>query len=186
MLNLIFCGAPGSGKGTQSDFIVAKYGLAHISTGDVLRAEIASGSDLGKKVNEYTSQGNLVPDALIIDILAAQVKALGADCKGVILDGFPRTVAQAEALEKIMNTTLLVDLQVDRDELIQRLLNRGKTSGRADDNLETITRRLEVYEQQTKPVADFYAKLGKCATINGMGSLEEITARIVAAIEAAK
>ncbi len=183
MLNIIMCGAPGSGKGTQSDRIVEKYELAHLSTGDLLRKEIASGSEIGVQLNAIVSRGDLVPDDIIIGMLASNIDALGADCKGVIFDGFPRNVAQAEALEKMLAerglaTTALLDMQVEQDELIARLLNRGKMSGRSDDNMETIQQRLLVYEQKTKPVSDFYARLGKYHAINGMGTMEEIFDRI--------
>ena len=141
MLNIILCGAPGSGKGTQSDLIVAKYGLQHLSTGDALRAEIKSGSELGKEIGELIAAGNLVPDHKMIHLIARYLDNLPADCKGVIFDGFPRTVAQAEALELLLERrnmkAVLLDMFVEEDEVIKRLLNRGKTSGRADDNYET-------------------------------------------------
>lgn len=183
MLNIIMCGAPGSGKGTQSDRIVEKYQLTHLSTGDLLRKEIASGSEIGSQLNAIVSRGDLVPDEIIIDMLASHIDALGANCKGVIFDGFPRNVAQAEALEKMLaerglSTSVLLDMQVEQDELIARLLNRGKLSGRSDDNMETIQQRLLVYEQKTKPVSDFYNSLGKYQAINGMGTMDEIFARI--------
>lgn len=183
MLNIIMCGAPGSGKGTQSDRIVEKYKLAHLSTGDLLRKEIASGSERGKQLDAIISRGNLVPDDIMVAMLAAHIDALGKDCLGVIFDGFPRNVAQAEALEKMLAerglaTSVLLDMQVERDELIERLLNRGKISGRSDDNLETIQQRLIVYEEKTKPVSQYYEKLGKYRAINGMGTMDEIFRRI--------
>lgn len=191
MLNVIICGAPGSGKGTQSDFIVKKYQLTHLSTGDILRKETASGSKFGKLIDSYTSKGELVPDELMVNILAKQIDSLPAGSKGVILDGFPRTVAQAEALEKMLaergqKTSILVDLQVGKEELIDRLLKRGQTSGRSDDNLETITKRLEVYEEKTKPVSAYYQKLDKYTPVNGIGTLEEIFDRIDIAIKACR
>lgn len=186
-MNLIICGAPGSGKGTQSDFIVEKYKLTHLSTGDLLRAETASGSKLGKTINAYISEGNLIPDDMMIELLMQKIKN-EPETNGFILDGFPRTVAQAEAFERIMaeqghKTDLLIDLKVERDELVNRLLKRGETSGRSDDNLATITKRLEVYEEKTRPVSDFYQKLGKYAAIDGMGGLQEIFGRICQAID---
>lgn len=186
-MNLIICGAPGSGKGTQSDFIVEKYKLTHLSTGDLLRAETASGSELGKTINAYISEGNLIPDDMMIELLMQKIKN-EPETNGFILDGFPRTVAQAEAFERIMaeqghKTDLLIDLKVERDELVNRLLKRGETSGRSDDNLATITKRLEVYEEKTRPVSDFYQKLGKYAAIDGMGGLQEIFGRICQAID---
>lgn len=183
MLNVIICGAPGCGKGTQSDLIVKKYNLKHLSTGDLLRKEIADKTELGQVAEAYISKGNLVPDEMIIDILAKNIDAFGDDIHGIILDGFPRTVAQAEALEAMMSkknreTSVLVDLSVERDELIDRLIKRGQTSGRSDDNMETIAKRLEVYEQQTAPVSDFYRNLNKYSGINGMGTIDEIFGRI--------
>ena len=183
MLNIIICGAPGCGKGTQSDLIVKKYDLKHLSTGDLLRNEIAEKSELGIVAESYISKGNLVPDEMIISILAKNIKAFGTEINGVILDGFPRTVAQAEALETLMSSngteiTVLLDLNVEKDELIGRLLKRGETSGRSDDNLETITKRLEVYEIKTAPVSNFYKNLNKFAAINGMGSIDDIFGRI--------
>ena len=138
MLNIIICGAPGCGKGTQSDLIVQKYNLKHLSTGDLLRNEISKKTELGIIAESYISQGNLVPDKMIIDIIVKAVDEQPADCNGIILDGFPRTLAQAEALEEILNernkkTTVLLDLKVDTDELVSRLLKRGETSGRSDD-----------------------------------------------------
>jgi len=188
MLNIIICGAPGCGKGTQSDFIVKKYSLKHLSTGSLLRKEIREKTELGIIADGYITKGNLVPDNMIIDILIKAVDDQPEECKGIILDGFPRTVAQAEALEEILNkrnkkTTVLLDLQVDNDELISRLLKRGETSGRSDDNLETINKRLDVYERKTAPVNDFYKKLNKYANIDGKGTMEEIFARIVAVID---
>ena len=186
-MNLIICGAPGSGKGTQSDFIVEKYKLTHLSTGDLLRAETASGSELGKTINAYISEGNLIPDDMMIELLMQKIKS-EPETNGFILDGFPRTVAQAEAFERIMaeqghKTDLLIDLKVERDELVNRLLKRGETSGRSDDNLATITKRVEVYEEKTRPVSDFYQKLGKYAPIDGRGDLQEIFGRICQAID---
>ena len=188
MLNIIICGAPGCGKGTQSDLIVEKYGLKHLSTGDLLRSEIAEKSELGKEAESYISKGNLVPDKMIFDILSKAIEEQTRNSKGIILDGFPRNVAQAESLENLMTklnkeTTLLLDLQVDNDELITRLLKRGETSGRCDDNLETIKKRLEVYESKTAPVSDFYKNKKKYAAINGMGTVDEIFGRVSAAID---
>ena len=161
MLNIIICGAPGCGKGTQSDLIVKKYSLTHLSTGDLLRKEIAEKTELGITADSYISKGELVPDTMIIDILSKHVENQHDDSNGIILDGFPRTVAQAEALEVMMKNlnkeiSVLVDLKVAENELIERLLIRGKTSGRSDDNMETIKKRLDVYHKLTEPVNDFY------------------------------
>lgn len=188
MLNIIICGAPGCGKGTQSDLIVEKYKLQHLSTGDLLRKEIAEKSELGIIAESYISKGNLVPDEMIISILSKNIEAFGDDINGIILDGFPRTVAQAEALEEMMckndkEIKVLVDLNVEKQELIDRLLKRGETSGRSDDNLETIAKRLEVYETQTAPVSTFYKNKNKYALINGMGTIDEIFGRIASVLD---
>lgn len=187
MLYLILFGAPGSGKGTQSDLLVQKYQLSHLSTGDLLRKEIASGSQLGQEIDQIISKGNLIPDDMMIDILVKEIEA-HKESKGFILDGFPRTVAQAQALDSMIATrehanTLLVNLEVEKDELINRLLKRGETSGRSDDNLETIQKRLEVYEGKTKPVGQHYEAKNQHAHINGMGTVEEIFSRIENAIQ---
>ncbi|VBB48212.1 Adenylate kinase [uncultured Paludibacter sp.] len=192
MKNVIICGAPGSGKGTQSDLIIKKYNLKHISTGDLLRKEIADGTELGKNAQQYISAGQLVPDDVIIGIIAHKLDTLNKEeIKGIILDGFPRTLAQAEALEKMLEdrgeeTEVLVDLNVDEEELINRLLIRGKTSGRSDDNLETIQKRLNVYHSQTKPVSEYYKSKGKYKKIHGMGTIEEIFGRISEALDPEK
>ena len=187
MLNIVIFGAPGSGKGTQSERIVEKYSLNHISTGDVLRAEIAAGSELGKTAKEIIDNGQLIPDELMVSILAAKLDAL-KESKGVIFDGFPRTIAQAEALKKMLNArgedvTAMIELDVPEDELMTRLLLRGQASGRADDNEETIKKRLVVYNEQTSPLKEWYKNDGKHCYINGLGELDRIFADIVAAIE---
>lgn len=187
MLNIVIFGAPGSGKGTQSELIIKEYGLDHISTGDVLRAEIKGETELGKIASGYIEKGQLVPDELIIDILA-KVLDSKKDSKGVIFDGFPRTIPQAKALKKMLNerntdVSVMLNLQVDEDELINRLLERGKVSGRSDDNLETIKSRLDVYHKQTAPLADYYIGEGKHVAIQGMGTIEEIFGRIKEAIK---
>lgn len=187
MLNIVIFGAPGSGKGTQSERIVEKYSLNHISTGDVLRAEIAAGSELGKTAKEKIDNGQLIPDELMVSILAAKLDAL-ENSKGVIFDGFPRTIAQAEALKKMLNArgedvTAMIELDVPEDELMTRLILRGQASGRADDNEETIKKRLVVYNEQTSPLKEWYKNDGKHCYINGLGELDRIFADIVAAIE---
>lgn len=191
MLNIVIFGAPGSGKGTQSDKIIAEYGVEHISTGDVLRAEIKNNTELGQTAAKYINDGKLVPDSLIIDMLASTLDAKGKDIKGVIFDGFPRTIAQAEALnvmlaERGQKVSTVIGLEVEDEELIKRIILRGKTSGRADDNEETAKKRLATYYSQTLPLKDFYIKEGKYAKIEGMGSIDEIYASIHNAIEAVK
>ena len=187
MLNIVIFGAPGSGKGTQSERIVEKYGINHISTGDVLRAEIKNGTELGKTAKGYIDQGQLIPDELMIDILASVFDSF-KDSKGVIFDGFPRTIAQAEALKKMLaergqDVSVMVDLEVPEDELMVRLIKRGKDSGRADDNEETIKKRLHVYHSQTAPLIDWYKNERKYQHINGLGTMEGIFAEICEAIE---
>lgn len=187
MLNIVIFGAPGSGKGTQSERIVEKFGIDHISTGDVLRAEIAAGTELGKSAKALIDNGQLIPDAMMVDILAAKLDAF-VGSKGVIFDGFPRTIAQAEALKVMLNergqdVTAMIELDVPEDELMDRLIKRGQMSGRADDNEETIKKRLVVYNEQTSPLKEWYKKEGKHCYINGLGDLDRIFADIVSAIE---
>lgn len=189
MLNIVIFGAPGSGKGTQSERIVEKYGINHISTGDVLRAEIKNGTELGKTAKGYIDQGQLIPDSLMIDILASVFDSF-KDSKGVIFDGFPRTIAQAEALKVMLRdrgqeVSVMIDLDVPEDELMTRLIKRGQEFGRADDNEETIKKRLVVYHTQTAPLIDWYKNEGKYRHINGVGSMDDIFADIVEAIEKA-
>ena len=191
MLNIIIFGAPGSGKGTQSDTIIKEYGVEHISTSDVLRSEIKNGTALGKTAATYINDGKLVPDSLIIDMLASVLDAKGKDIKGVIFDGFPRTIPQAEALNTMLaergeEVSTVIGLEVDDDELIKRIIARGQTSGRADDNEETAKKRLETYCSQTLPLKEFYKKAGKYAMIQGMGSIESIFGDIKKAIDAIK
>jgi adenylate kinase len=186
MLNIVIFGAPGSGKGTQSERIVAKYGINHISTGDVLRAEIKNNTELGKIAKGYIDQGQLIPDELIIDILAKTLDSF-KDSKGVIFDGFPRTIPQAEALKKVLaergqSVSIMLDLDVPEDELMTRLIKRGQESGRADDNEETIKKRLVVYHSQTAPLIDWYKAEGQYCHINGLGTMEGIFEEICKAI----
>ena len=164
MKNIIIFGAPGSGKGTYSDKIVEKYGYGHISTGDVLRGEIKNGTELGNIAKGYIDNGQLIPDELMIDILAKTYDTFPAG-KGVIFDGFPRTIAQAEALKKMLaerghNMGIMIELVVEEDVLMARLLNRAKEQGRADDNEVTIKKRFEVYRTQTAPLAEWFEKEG--------------------------
>ncbi len=188
MLNIIIFGAPGSGKGTQSERITEKYNLLHISTGDMLRAEIAAKTELGELANSYISKGQLLPDQVIIDMLAKKLTDTAAGRKGVIFDGFPRTVAQAEALDVLLkknnqDVSIMLELDVEKEELITRLLKRGQETGRSDDNLEVIQNRLEVYHSQTTPVMDYYKAAGKYTHIKGTGSIDEIFGRIATALD---
>lgn len=187
MLNVIIFGAPGSGKGTQSAYIAKKYGLEHLSTGDLLRAEQVNQSELGKLIESYISQGYLVPDELIIDMLGGVLDERKSP-NGYIFDGFPRTTAQAIALKKMladrnMGISVMLDLAVPEEELIDRLVKRGITSGRADDNYDTIQKRIQVYRNKTAPVKDFYVQEGLATDILGVGSLEEIFGRISGVID---
>jgi adenylate kinase len=190
MLNVVILGAPGSGKGTQSDLLQKEFGLTHISTGDVLRQEIKDETELGKIAKSYIDKGQLAPDDLICNILYKKLDSL-QNIKGIIFDGFPRTLPQAEALEKILrkrgtDVTLLLDLIVEEEELIKRLLERGKLSGRSDDNAETIQLRLNVYHSQTVPLADYYRKKRKYVPIEGVGSIEQIFHHIKDAVKSAR
>ena len=181
-----------SARGTLADIktrlsIVEKYGINHISTGDVLRAEIKNGTELGKTAKGYIDQGQLIPDELMIDILASVFDSF-KDSKGVIFDGFPRTIAQAEALKKMLaergqDVSVMLDLEVPEDELMVRLIKRGKDSGRADDNEETIKKRLHVYHSQTSPLIDWYKNEKKYQHINGLGTMDGIFAEICEAID---
>ena len=187
MLNVVIFGAPGSGKGTQSERIVEKFGINHISTGDVLRAEIKNGTELGKTAKGYIDQGQLIPDELMIDILASVFDSF-KDSKGVIFVGFPRTIAQAGALKQMLAdrgqaVSVMLDLDVPEEELMTRLIKRGQESGRADDNEETIKKRLLVYHSQTAPLIDWYKNEGVYKHIQGLGTMDGIFADICKAIE---
>lgn len=183
MKNIVIFGAPGAGKGTQSDKMIGKYGFGHISTGDVLRNEIKNGTALGKTAKSYIDNGQLIPDALMVDILASVYDSFGKEHKGVIFDGFPRTTPQAEALKKMLNErghkiAAMIELSVPEEELMARLINRGKESGRSDDNKETIKKRLNVYHTQTAPLIDWYKKEGVHHHVEGLGTVDDIFARI--------
>ena len=179
MKNIVIFGAPGSGKGTQSDLMIEHYGLGHISTGDVLRNEIKKGTELGKTAQQFIDNGQLIPDDLMISILASVYDSFGRGHKGVIFDGFPRTIPQAEALKKMLDergdkVAAMIELDVPEDELMKRLIQRGKDSGRADDNEETIKKRLVVYHSQTQPLIKWYKQEGLHYHINGLGALDRI------------
>ena len=190
MFNIVIFGAPGSGKGTQSKMIVERYGFDYISTGDMLRQAISQGSELGRTAKEYIDRGQLVPGDLIVRLIADFLDGKHGS-KGVIFDGFPRTLKQAEALKTMLNERgtdihILLDLQVEDDELVDRLIERGKISGRSDDNPETIKARLDVYHTQAAPLATYYIGEGKHVAIKGIGRIEEIFERIAEAIDRVK
>ena len=179
MKNIVIFGAPGSGKGTQSDLLIRKYGLGHISTGDVLRNEIKNETELGKTAKAYIDKGQLIPDELMVNILASVYDSFGKEHEGVIFDGFPRTIPQAEALKKMLDErghkiAAMIELDVPENELMVRLVKRGKESGRSDDNADTIKKRLTVYHNQTAPLSEWYEKEGLRHHINGLGALERI------------
>jgi adenylate kinase len=183
MLNLVLFGPPGAGKGTQSEKLIEKYKLVHLSTGDILRAEITNKTKLGMKAKAFMDKGALVPDEVVIGMIASKLDA-NKNARGFIFDGFPRTTAQAEALDKLLSArktpiTCMLALEVEHDELVNRLLNRGLTSGRSDDqNPQIIENRITEYNNKTAPVIKFYDTQGKFHSINGVGSIDEIFERL--------
>ncbi|MBO4944937.1 MAG: adenylate kinase [Muribaculaceae bacterium] len=189
MFNIVIFGAPGSGKGTQSERLIANYGLHHISTGEVLRDHIKRGTELGQIADSYISKGQLIPDDLMVSILADVLDTQAAGKKGVIFDGFPRTIPQADALEKMLaergsKVHAVIGLEVDDDELVDRMIKRGKETGRADDNMETIKNRLKVYHTQTSPLRDYYKAKNQYYHIPGSGKPEDIFQLITKALDA--
>lgn len=187
MLNVVIFGAPGSGKGTQSEKLIEKYGLSHVSTGDLLRAEMKVKSQLGQMAESYMSRGQLVPDNVVVGMLEGLIKK-NNHVKGFIFDGFPRTLAQGKALDAMLvkydeKVNVVLSLEVEDEELIARLLKRGEISGRSDDNKETIESRLRVYYDQTAPLKDFYREQGKLVRIPGQGSVDEIFASMEAVVD---
>ena len=188
MINLILFGPPGSGKGTQSEKIVNKYGLIHLSTGNLLREEIATMTPLGLEAKNFIDKGKLVPDEIVIGMISSALDH-HPEAKGLLFDGFPRTVAQAKALDKLLELkkteiNIVLALEVTEEELVKRLLNRGESSGRSDDNnKEVIHKRLVVYNNETAPVADHYLKYKKFQSVNGEGSVDDIFASISEVIE---
>ena len=179
MLNLILFGPPGSGKGTQSEKLIVKYGLKHLSTGDLLRSEIAQQSPLGMEAKNFMDQGQLVPDAVVIGMIRSALET-NPDVKGFLFDGFPRTPAQAAALDELMelkgtSINTMLAMEVSEQELMIRLLKRGETSGRSDDTNEEVVRaRITEYHNKTAAVADYYKQFGKVVTVKGEGSIEAI------------
>lgn len=188
MLNIVLFGPPGAGKGTQSERLIEKYGLVHLSTGDIFRANIKGETELGVLAKSFIDKGQLVPDEVTINMLKSEVMK-HENPKGFIFDGFPRTNAQATALDEFLSTintsiSTMISLDVEEEELKARLANRAKTSGRPDDaNPEVIANRIEVYKKETAPVKDFYAGQDKLISIDGVGSIDEITTRIFSAID---
>lgn len=183
-LNIVLFGPPGAGKGTQSEFLIKRYTLVHLSTGDLLRAEIKAESELGNQAKELMDRGELVADHIVIGMIRNKMEA-HLDAKGFIFDGFPRTKAQAEALDAMLEVkeepiTAMLALEVPEEELVKRLLSRGATSGRTDDKDEAVIRnRIREYETKTAPLKEYYAAQGKYKAIDGVGSVEEITARLI-------
>ena len=188
MLNIVLFGAPGCGKGTQAAKLVEKYNVNHISTGAVIRSEINAQTELGKSMEAYISRGELAPDSLVIDIVTDYIDR-HRDANGNIFDGFPRTIPQAEAFDKILaerdlKVDVMIFMEVPTEELVQRILLRGQSSGRADDaNEEVIRNRIKIYNDQTAVVADYYSAQGKYEAVDGVGTLDEVFDRICAVIE---
>jgi len=189
MLNIILFGPPGSGKGTQSEKLIAKYGLKHLSTGDLLRSQIAAQTPLGLEAKKLMDAGQLVPDAVVVGMISSALDE-NPEAKGFLFDGFPRTEAQAESLDKLLKLNgteiaIVLALEVGEEELMKRLLNRGLTSGRSDDTNEAVIKaRIEEYRNKTSVVADYYAKFDKVKTIKGEGSMDEIFALLSEQIDA--
>ena len=188
MLNLVLFGPPGAGKGTQSNLLIEKYNLVHLSTGDILRGEIAEGTKLGIEAKTLMDRGDLVPDGVVIGMISSKLDN-NPHANGFIFDGFPRTTAQATALDNLLkekktSISSMVSLQVEDEELIKRLLERGKDSGRADDqNKDIITNRINEYNNKTAPLKDFYGSQNKLSEVEGVGSIEDIAKRINAIID---
>ena len=190
-LNIVLFGAPGAGKGTQAVMLAEKHVLVHLSTGDILRKELAEGTDLGKQAKQFMDKGEFVPDQVVIGMIKSQIEQ-NPDAKGFIFDGFPRTTAQAEALDKMLNEkemgiTSMVALDVPNEELVNRLMKRGEVSGRADDqSLDVIANRIDVYHQKTKPLIGYYSAQDKYNPISGVGEIMEIFDRLNSFIEGLK
>ena len=188
MLNIVLFGPPGAGKGTQSERLIEKYNLVHLSTGDIFRANIKMQSELGVLAKSYMDQGLLVPDSVTIEMLRSEVSKK-QETSGFIFDGFPRTNVQAAALDEVLvsfktSITMMAALEVEEEELKRRLLNRATTSGRADDgDISIIENRISVYNKETAPVKDFYQNQNKFISINGLGTIDEITTRLFSAID---
>lgn len=191
MLNIVIFGPPGSGKGTQSEYLIKEYNLEHVSTGDLLRKELSTNTQLGALAKVHMDKGELVPDEIIIGMIDGLLDRRLGQVQGFIFDGFPRTVAQAKALAGLLASyksavSITIDLEVPHDELVERMIERGKVSGRSDDNPETIKARLEVYEKQTRPVLDYYDKQRVAVRIKGTGDIPDIFASIKEAVDKVK
>jgi adenylate kinase len=188
MLNLVLFGPPGAGKGTQSEKLIQKYGIEHISTGDLFRKHLGEGTELGTLAKKYMDEGNLVPDEVVIGMVDERIKS-SKDPKGFIFDGFPRTVAQAEALDELLNAkgmgiSGMISLEVPEEELRKRIKERGKTSGRTDDQDDKkVDNRIKVYKEETMPVAKYYNEQGKLSKIHGVGTIDEIFAAICEVVD---
>lgn len=187
MLNIVLFGPPGAGKGTQADFIIEKFKLIHLSTGDLLRSQIAAETELGIEAKSYMDKGFLVPDSIVIGMIKSILRE-NQEANGYIFDGFPRTVEQAKALDELLNSNGtpvngMFCLEVEKQELINRILNRGKSSGRSDDqDVSIIENRIQVYNEKTMPLKDYYQAMNKCRRINGMGTIDEIAQRLIDAV----
>jgi adenylate kinase len=188
VLNIVLFGAPGAGKGTQAEKLVQKYGLVHLSTGDMLRSEIARGTERGKQAQQLIDKGNFVPDSMVVEMIEEKIGQNKA-AKGFIFDGFPRTIPQAEMLDRMLAEHglpihIMITLDAPEDLLVERLLNRGKVSGRADDQNEGVVRdRIAVYHEKTEPLIDYYKAQGKHAPTNGVGSINEIFGHLTEIID---
>ena len=188
MFNIVIFGAPGAGKGTQATMLAEKFALKHLSTGDIFRKEISAGSELGKLAQKYTDSGEFVPDEVVIDMIASQFGQY-PDVKGFLFDGFPRTIAQADAFDKMLvkhgqKISAVLALEVETDELVKRLQLRGESSGRADDmSIDVIRNRIEVYNQKTKPIIDYYIAQGKYYPVVGTGEIAEIFERLCKVVD---
>jgi len=188
MINLVLFGPPGAGKGTQATFLAKEYQLIHLSTGDILREEIAENSEIGQVTKDIIGRGELVPDEIVIELIRHKLDK-NPTANGFLFDGFPRTVPQAEALDTLLvhygrSVSAMLSLEVEKEELINRLMNRGTTSGRSDDsNRPVIENRIEVYNQKTAPLIHYYQHAGKYKAINGIGSIDDITGRLKSCIE---
>jgi len=184
MAKIVFIvGGPGCGKGTQCEKIVKKYGYCHLSSGDLLRAEVASGSERGQQLQAIMTKGELVPNEMVLDMMKAAIAA-NPEAKGFLIDGYPRTVDQGKSVEEVVGECCkVVYLEADNETMVQRLLERAKTSGRADDNEETIRKRLTVFSEQTKPVVEHYKGVNKVHQVNGLQSIDEVFGDVCVAFD---